>query len=447
MAKIVFTGAGSTVFTKNIIGDCMLTPALHDAHFALYDIDAKRLRQSARSLRTLNANINKKRAKITTHLGVEDRKSALRNADYVVNAIQVGGYEPSTVIDFEVPKKYGLRQTIGDTVGIGGIFRALRTMPVLLDIAHDMERVCPDAWFLNYTNPMAMLTGMMLRTTDVRTVGLCHSVQSCASSLLRNLGMLEQVEKLQWKTAGINHMGWLVEVTDGGKDLYPEIKKRAAKRLRQARKKGAVKMADMVRLQMMLHVGYYVTESSEHTAEYSPYWIKARYPELIEEFAIPLDEYPRRCVGAIKRWKEEAKELVHNKKLTHARTHEYGSYIMDAMETDVPLRIGGNLLNQDRSLISNLPAEAVVEVPCLIDRTGVQGCAVGPLPEQCAALCRTNINPQLLTLEAFVTKKREHVYHAAMLDPHTAAELSLDDICSLCDDLIEAHGPMLPAFS
>jgi len=444
MAKITFMGAGSTVFAKSVIGDAMLTPALHDAHIALYDIDATRLAESTLMLKTLNANINQNRAHITAHLGVEQRRAALEGADYVINAIQVGGYEPSTVIDFEVPKKYGLRQTIGDTLGIGGIFRALRTIPVMLDFARDMEAVCPSAWLLNYTNPMAMVTGALLRATGVRAVGLCHSVQGCAESLLRRLGMLAEVKALRWKIAGINHQAWLLEIYDGDRDLYPEIRRRAAEMNAAARRPGAPKHGDMVRFEVMRHFGYYVTESSEHTAEYMPYWIKSRFPELIEEFNIPLDEYPRRCIAQIEGWRRLRDELVRNPTLTHTRTREYASYIMEAMETDVPFRMHGNVLNTD--LITNLPRQAVVEVPCLVDRNGVQGCHVGDLPEVCAAINRTNINVQLLTIEAALTRRKDLIYQAAMLDPHTGSELTLDQIRALCDDLIAAHGDMLPKY-
>jgi len=444
MPKIAFMGAGSTVFAKSVLGDSMLTPSLQDSHIALYDIDADRLSESKLMLDNLNANINRNRSTITAHLGVRNRKKALEGADYVINAIQVGGYEPSTVIDFEVPKKYGLRQTIGDTLGIGGIFRALRTIPIMLDFARDMEAVCPEAWMLNYTNPMAMITGAMLRGSSVKTVGLCHSVQGCAWWLLKQVGLIDSVKKLQWKIAGINHQGWLLEVTDGGKDLYPRIKRRAAKMNEDARKPGAKKHWDMVRFEVMRHLGYYVTESSEHTAEYMPYWIKAAHPELIEEFNIPLDEYPRRCVAQIEGWKKQRDEIVNNRKLDHKRTQEYGSYIMEAMETDVPIRIGGNVMNT--GLITNLPAKACVEVPCLVDRNGVQGCRVGDLPEQCAAMNRTNVNVQVLTIEAALNRRKDFIYQAAMMDPHTAAELTLDRIRALCDDLIEAHGKMLPKY-
>ncbi|MBI5305293.1 MAG: alpha-glucosidase/alpha-galactosidase [Chloroflexi bacterium] len=431
-------GAGSSVFAKNILGDCLLTDALHDAHIALYDIDADRLNDSRLMLEVLNRNINAERATITTHLGVEQRRDALIGADYVVNAIQVGGYEPATVIDFEIPKKYGLRQTIGDTLGIGGIFRALRTIPVMFDFARDMEVVCPDAWFLNYVNPMAMITLAMLRATDIHTVGLCHSVQVCARRLLRRVGIENDVRELKWKIAGINHQAWLLEITDGGRDLYPEIKQRAEAMNRAARQSDAPKHDDMVRFEIMRHFGFYNTESSEHTAEYSPYWIKSTHPELIDAFNIPLDEYPRRCVHQIEEWAKRSHELVANPQLSHQRSDEYGSYIMEAMETDEPCRIGGNVMNT--GLITNLPSNAVVEVPCLVDRNGVQGCYIGDLPEQLAALNRTNINVQLLTVEAALTHDREKVYQAAMLDPHTSAELTLDQIRALCDDLFAAHG-------
>jgi len=445
VAKITFMGAGSTVFAKRILGDAMLVPALQDAEIALYDIDAARLAESKQMLDNLNANINAGRARLTAHLGVENRRAALQGASYVVNAVQVGGYEPSTVIDFEIPRKYGLRQTIGDTLGIGGIFRALRTIPVVLDFARDMEAVAPDAWFLNYVNPMAMITGAMLEATSVRTVGLCHSVQGCAEGLLNGVGMLDGVKRLQWKIAGINHQAWLLEISDGGKDLYPEIKRRAARLNAEARKKGAKKYWDMVRLELMLRLGYYVTESSEHTSEYVPWFIKRTHPELIEEFNVPLDEYPRRCIAQIADWKKMSASLVRDTQLSHTRTGEYGSYIMEAMETDVPTRIGGNVLNSG-GLITNLPRRACVEVPCLVDRNGVQPCYVGDLPEPCAALNRTNINVQLLTVDAAIRRRKDCIYQAAMFDPHTAAELSIDQIVALCDDLVEAHGDMLPAY-
>ncbi|MEA4862283.1 MAG: alpha-glucosidase/alpha-galactosidase [Victivallaceae bacterium] len=450
MAKITFMGAGSTVFVRNVLGDCMCREALKNSHFALYDIDGRRLKESEFILKTLNANINDNRATITTHLGVENRRAALAGADFIVNAIQVGGYEPSTVIDFEIPKKFGLRQTIADTLGIGGIFRALRTIPVMLDFARDIEVVAPDAWFLNYTNPMAMLTGAMLQGTGVKTVGLCHSVQVCAESLLQTLGVgfsPERLAKLRTTIAGINHMGWLLSITENGKDIYPELKALADDKI--AKWRAATdkqdKSGNMIRIEMMRRFGYYVTESSEHNAEYQPYWIKAKYPELIDEYNIPLDEYPRRCVNQIEGWNKQYQELSADPHLSHKLSCEYGSGIIESIWTDKPYRIGGNVLNH--GLIPNLPSKAVVEVPCLVDGGGVRGCYVGELPTQCAALNMTNINVQLLTIEAALTRKRDRIYQAALLDPHTSSELSIDDTVKMCDELIAAHGDMLPEYN
>lgn len=314
MIKITFMGAGSTVFARNVLGDCMCTDALCEAELALYDIDRTRLEESYIILSAINQNVNQSRATIKKYLGTANRKDALRNADFVVNAIQVGGYEPSTVIDFEVPKKYGVRQTIADTLGIGGIMRALRTIPVLEAFARDMEEVCPDALFMNYTNPMAMLTGYMQRYTKVKTVGLCHSVQICSETLLKGLDMEDKMAGRTELIAGINHMAWLLKMHDkDGKDLYPEIRKRAAA------KNAGEKHDDMVRYEYIKHLGYYCTESSEHNAEYNPFFIKSRYPELIDRYNIPLDEYPRRCVKQIADWEQEKNKILNNGKITHER--------------------------------------------------------------------------------------------------------------------------------
>lgn len=474
MPKITFMGAGSTIFARNVLGDTMLTPALEESEIALYDIDGVRLSESAAMLSAINRN-NGGKARIETYLGTEKRKDALRKADYVINAIQVGGYDPCTITDFEVPKKYGLEQTIADTLGVGGVFRALRTIPVMLDFARDMEEVCPDAWFLNYTNPMAMLTGAMLSETGIRTVGLCHSVQVCVPNLLRELNM-GYTGRESWKIAGINHQAWLLELSRDGEDLYPEVKRRALlynegkldigtleerlemmlggeapdkRREEMIREeytlyKESGKHNDMVRLELMRRFGYYITESSEHNAEYTPYFIKRKYPELIGRFNIPLDEYPRRCVRQIREWKEMSKELTQNPELRHVRSREYASRIMEAVETGTPTEIAGNVLN--RGLITNLPQKACVEVTCLVDRNGIQPIVMGDLPEQCAALNRTNINVQLLALEASRSHKKEDIYRAVMMDPHASAELSIDDIVAMCDELIEAHKGWIPEF-
>ena len=436
MPKITFMGAGSTVFAKNVLGDSITSPALSDSEICLYDIDAVRLKESEQMLTVIRNNLGSK-ATLKSFYGVENRKEALRGANYVINAIQVGGYDPCTITDFEIPKKFGLRQTIADTLGVGGVFRALRTIPVMLDFAHDMEEMCPGAWFLNYTNPMAALTGAMLTMSSVKTVGLCHSVQVCCKTLLKEVGMEEMYDNsVQWKIAGINHQAWLLEVSKNGHDLYPEIKRRAATMTE--------KHHDMVRFEVMKRFGYYVTESSEHSSEYMPFFIKDKYPQLIERYNIPLDEYPRRCIEQIANWNKRRDDLLQDQSLSHTRTTEYASYIMEAMETNVPYKIGGNVLNT--GLITNLPQNAVVEVPCLVDASGIAPTVVGALPEQCAALNRTNINVQLLTLEAARTLRKEAVYRAVMMDPHTQSELSIDDIVAMCDDLIEAHGEWLPKF-
>ena len=439
MIKITFMGAGSTVFVKNVLGDSLLTPALCEAEIALYDIDSKRLEESLLLVNRMNDSLNASKASIKAYLGTEARKDALRNADFVINAIQVGGYDPCTITDFEIPKKYGLRQTIGDTLGIGGIFRALRTIPVMEDFARDMEEVCPDAWLLNYTNPMAILTGYMQRYTGVKTVGLCHSVQVCVPDLLKWLDMEEYKDKVKTTIAGINHMAWLLDIHDmDGNDLYPEIKRRAA------RKNASEKHNDMVRFEYMRRLGYYCTESSEHNAEYNMFFIKSKYPELIERYNIPLDEYPRRCVRQIAEWEKTRDELLHSSEITHERSREYASHIMESIITDTPYKIGGNVLNT--GLITNLPSAACVEVPCLVDRGGIHPCHVGELPLQLAAMNMTNINTQLLTIEAARTHSLDTLYQAAMMDPHTASELSIDDIVSMCDELLEAHRDWMPAF-
>ena len=446
MNKITFMGAGSTVFVRNVLGDCMCSDALKDWEFALYDIDPVRLEESREIISAMNETKGG-HGRVTAYLGVENRREALRGARFVVNAIQVGLYDPCTIIDFEVPKKYGLRQTIGDTLGIGGIMRALRTIPVLKDFAEDMQAVCPDALFLNYTNPMAMLTGYMQRYTGVQTVGLCHSVQVCSETLLRELGMEDQLEGRRELIAGINHMGWLLELKNReGADLYPEIRRRAREKNLAALADGAEKHNDMVRLDYIHRFGYYCTESSEHNAEYNMFYLKSKYPELVERYNIPLDEYPRRCVEQIEGWAKERDGMRASQKLDHERSKEYASYIMEAVVTGNPYQIGGNVLNTG-NLIENLPADACVEVPCLVDGMGVHPCRVGRLPVQCAAMNMTNINVQLLTIEAAVTGKKEHIYQAAMLDPHTASELDPDTIVKMVDDLIEAHGSWLPRYN
>ena len=430
--KITFMGAGSTVFSKNVLGDTMLCEPFHDMEVALYDIDGQRLEESYLLIEKMNQSINEGRATIKKYLGIENRKEALRGADFVVDAIQVGLYDPCTIIDFEIPKKYGLRQTIGDTLGIGGIFRGLRTIHVLKDFARDMEEVCPNAWFLNYTNPMAILSGYMQRHTGVKTIGLCHSVQVCVSGLFKKLEMEEYLDGHQEKIAGINHMAWLLEITDkDGNDLYPEIRRRAKI------KNASEKHSDMVRFDYIDKLGYYCTESSEHNAEYNPFFIKQGREDLIEKFNIPLDEYPRRCIRQIEKWKGQYESLMSGNAVEHTRSREYASHIMEAIVTGVPYKIGGNVINN--GLIPNLHPDACVEVPCFVDRSGITPTYVGALPTQLAAMNSTNVFTQLLTIEAAATGKKELIYNAAMMDPLTGANLSTDEIVAMCDELYAAH--------
>jgi len=440
MAKITFMGAGSTIFARNVLGDCMASPILAESEIALYDIDGQRLKESETILNAINLGLGGK-AKISAYLGVENRKEALRGAHYVVNAIQVGLYDPCTITDFEIPKKYGLRQTIADTLGIGGIMRGLRTIPVVADFARDMEEVCPDAWFLNYTNPMSIICGYLQRYTPIKTIGLCHSVQGCSRHLFKNLGMEDQLEGRKELIAGINHMGWLLEIKDkDGNDLYPEIKKRAAH-------KNATEIhKDMVRYEYIAKMGYYCTESSEHNAEYNPWFIKSRYPELIERFNIPLDEYPRRCIRQMEKWAAEYETLSQTAATKqHNRTGEYASYIMEAMITGKPMKLGGNVINKG-GLIENLPHDACVEIPCMVDDYGINPVHVGRLPAQLAAMNMTHVNVHQVAIEAAVTLKKDHIYQAAMLDPLTGAELSIDDICAMVDELLEVHGDWMPKY-
>lgn len=465
MPKITFLGAGSTVFAKSLLGDILSFPELKESTISLMDVNEERLETTAlvarRMAKGLGAN-----PLIETTL---DRRKALDGADYAISMFQIGGYRPSTVIDFDIPKKYGLRQTIADTLGIGGIMRALRTIPVFLDTAKDMEEVCPDVTFLNYVNPMAMIMWALNRASKIRNVGLCHSVQGTAGVLARDIGVDQN--EVNYICAGINHMAFYLtferRTASGVEDLYP--------RIRAIAEEGRAPDHDRVRYEMCKRLGYFVTESSEHFSEYTPWFIKRDRPDNIERFNIPLDEYIRRCEYQLAGW-EIAHEVVENpdkpldldrlaEKLRAAGategdirwmgrsllnfdevtpSNEYGSYIIHSMETGTPRVIYGNVANA--GVIDNLPEGCTVEVPCLVDKNGIQPTKIGALPPQLAALIQTNVNVQQLTVEAALTGKREHIYHAAMLDPHTAAELDLDQIWNLVDDLIDAHGSMLPEF-
>ncbi len=459
MPKITFIGAGSTVFAKNLLGDLLSFPELAEATISLHDIDAERLRTTEIVARRLAESLG-------AHPTIEatlDRRQALDGADYALAMFQIGGYEPSTVIDFEIPKRYGLRQTIADTLGIGGIMRGLRTIPPLLEMCRDMEELCPDVIFLNYVNPMAILTWAANRASAIRTVGLCHSVQGTAAQLAADLDL--PLEEINYLAAGINHLAFYLRferrLPDGSvEDLYPRLHRVVAE--------GRVPDWNRVRYEMLERLGYFVTESSEHFSEYVPWFIKRDRPDLLERFNIPLDEYPRRCEVQIAGWEATHarvldpetpvdQEQLRRDLLAAGATewevgvigelatnfeeitpsHEYGAYIIHSLETGIPRVVYGNVMNE--GLIDNLPQECCVEVPCLVDRNGIQPTRVGALPPQLAALIQTNVNVQALTVEAALTGKREHIYHAAMLDPHTAAELDLDQIWQLVDELIAAH--------
>ncbi len=427
--RIAFIGAGSTVFAKNLLGDILSEPALSASHILLHDIDPERLQTSAAvAARIVQALGVQARIEATTELG-----RALDGADYAINMIQVGGYRPCTVTDFDIPNRYGLRQTIGDTLGIGGIMRALRTIPVLTGMVREMERCCPDVLHLNYVNPMAMNCWALARSSRVRTVGLCHSVQGTAAELAQAVGV--PLEAVDYLAAGINHMAFYLRFRCGAEDLYP--------RLREVGATGRMPPHDQVRYDVLRRLGYFVTESSEHFAEYVPWYIGRGRENLIDRLRIPLDEYPRRCELQIADWEEQRRRLQDPSRPISVRpSNEYGGRIINAIETGQPAVVYGNVPND--GLIDNLPRDACVEVPCLVDGNGLRPVRVGPLPPQLAALMQTNVNVQSLAVEAALTGRREHVYHAAMLDPHTAAELDPDQIGHLVDELLEAHRPWLP---
>jgi alpha-galactosidase len=427
---ITFIGAGSTIFAKNLLVDILGFPELAHAEIRLHDIDETRLKTSEIVANRVAAQLGAKPTILTTL----DRREALDGADYAISMIQVAGYKPGTLVDFEIPKKYGLRQTIADTLGIGGIMRGLRTIPVLLDICHDMEQLCPNVTFLQYVNPMAMNCWAISRATKIKTVGLCHSVQGTASDLAHDIGV--PLEEINYVVAGINHMAFYLRFERDGVDLYPLI--------RQVVAEGRIPDWNRVRYEMLTRLGYFVTESSEHFSEYVPWFIKRDRPDLIEQFNIPLDEYIRRCEAQIADWERQRVALEQGADLPVGRSAEYGSGIIHSMETGTPRVIYGNVANH--GLIDNLPQGCCVEVPCLVDQNGVQPTKIGTLPPHLATLMQTNVNVQALTVEAALTHKREHIYHAAMLDPHTAAELSLEQIWALVDDLIAAHGDWLPKY-
>ena len=442
--KITFIGAGSTVFMKNIIGDVLQRPALAGARIALMDINPQRLDESAIVARKLASTLG---APATVETFTDQRK-ALDGANFVVVAFQIGGYEPCTVTDFEVPKKYGLRQTIADTLGVGGIMRGLRTVPHLWKICEDILAVCPNAIMLQYVNPMAINTWAIAeKYPDIKQVGLCHSVQGTAMELAHDLDI--PYDEIRYRSAGINHMAFYLAFEhrqpDGSyRNLYPDLV-RAYREGRAPKPGWNPRCPNKVRYEMLTRLGYFVTESSEHFAEYTPYFIKEGREDLIEKFGIPLDEYPKRCIEQVARWKNQADEYRTAEKIEVKQSKEYASSIINSVWTGEPSVIYGNVRNN--GCITSLPNNCAAEVPCLVDASGIQPTYIGDLPPQLTALIRTNINVQELTVKALMTENREHIYHAAMMDPHTAAELDLDQIWSLVDELLVTHGDWLPEWA
>lgn len=437
MPKICLVGAGSTVFAQNILGDVLSTPTDHDYVISLFDINPERLKTSEIVARRICEALHLNRVRIEATL---NRREALKDADFVILMMQVGGYKPATVTDFDIPKQYGLRQTIADTLGIGGIFRGLRTIPVLDTICRDMQEVCPDALLMQYVNPMAINCWAIKEIApEIRNVGLCHSVQHTAGRLAECLG--EDIGEINYLSAGINHIAFFLKYeklhVDGRReDLYPRLKALAAE--------GNVPEDDRVRFDALKRLGFFVTESSEHFSEYTSWYIKDRRPELINELNIPLDEYIRRCEVQISEWHALRQDLEGGKPVDVCRSNEYAAGIIHAAATGKPALIYGNVPNA--GLIENLPPECIVEVPCHVDRNGIQPIRIGRIPSQLAAVMKLSISVQELTVEAALTGKRDRIYQAALLDPHTSAELSPDEIWRMVDDLIERHGDLLPAY-
>jgi len=453
MIKLTIIGAGSAVFTKNIVTDLLSVDAFKNMEIALQDIDPVRLKASHDLLNVISEKLNAS-PKITSHT---DRRESLVGSDFVQTTIQVGGYKPSTVIDFEIPSQYGLRQTIADTLGIGGIMRALRTIPVLLDIAKDVTDICPKAIWLQYVNPMcANMIAINSSFPGIKTLGLCHSVQGTAEMLAKDLG--ENIDEIDYLCAGINHMAFYKKFEkkiNGSQkeDLYPRLKNIADKivndEMLSSRSKKETDYSnkvlhEKVRYEILRRFGYFVTESSEHFAEYVPWFIKQNRQDVIDKYKIPIEEYIDRCENNIKLWEQLEKDMtpIYNEPLK--RSNEYASFIMDGVVNNNEVKINANVMND--GYIDNLPSNCCVEVPCVINSNGYTPQKFGRLPEHLAALMRTNINVQILTAEAAMTKKREHIYHAALLDPLTAANLTIDEIYAMTDKMIEAHGNYLPEY-
>jgi len=454
LIKLTIIGAGSAVFTKNIVTDLLSINAFKKMEISLQDIDPVRLKASHELLKIISEKLNSS-PKITSHT---DRRESLVGSDFVQTTIQVGGYKPSTIIDFEIPREYGLKQTIADTLGIGGIMRGLRTIPVLLDIAKDVMEICPKAIWLQYVNPMcANMIAINNSFPEIKTIGLCHSVQGTAEMLAKDLG--EKIEDIDYLCVGINHMAFYQKFekksNDGpNEDLYPRLKiladkivndEKLSSRSEKINHESDKILHEKVRYEILRRFGYFVTESSEHFAEYVPWFIKQNRQDVIDKYKIPIEEYIDRCKHNLKLWDELDKDMTPIYEQPLKRSNEYASYIMDAVINNNKITINANVMND--GYIENLPSNCCVELPCLINPNGYSPQKFGKLPEHLAALMRTNINVQILTAEAALTRKKEHIYHAAMLDPLTAANLTIDEIYSMTDKMIEAHENYLPKYN
>ena len=427
MIKVALIGAGSVVFSKNLTGDILSYPEFRNATFSYMDIDRDRLEVGANLCRKVAHTLGAE-PKIEATL---DRREALRDADFVINMVQIGGFD-STLVDFEIPRKYGLNFTIADTTGPGGFFRALRTYPLLRGLCRDMEEVCPKATLLNYSNPMCMNMQTIFRTSEVKAVGLCHSVQGTFNRIMRDIG--ENPEDVAFICAGINHMAFYLKIEKDGVDMYP--------RLFEAMNNPEIFKTNAVRYELMKRLGYFITESSEHNAEYCPYFMP-HGKEMIERFDVPIDEYLRRCDGIVDEFERMKTFSKSDTPMEVHKSHEYGSIIIHSMVTGQPSVVYGNVMNDGS--ISNLPRTAVVEVPTLVDRAGLQPTTVGELPPQLVGYMQPHVVQHELFLRAATEGRRDHVYQAAMFDPLTAATLTLDQIVEMCDELIAAHGDLLPA--
>jgi alpha-galactosidase len=427
MIKIAMIGAGSVVFSRNLTGDILGCPEFRDATISYMDIDADRLQVAGNLCRKVAKAVGANPTIETTM----DRRQALAGADFVINMVQIGGFD-STLVDFEIPRKYGLNFTIADTTGPGGLFRALRTYPMLSGMCKDMEEVCPNAWLLNYSNPMSMNMQTVFRTSSVKAVGLCHSVQGTFDQLMGYLG--EDPAKIAFTCAGINHMAFYLKMEKNGVDLYP--------RLFTAMEDPAIFSSNKVRFELMRRLGHFVTESSEHNAEYCPYFIPHGKP-YVNAFNVPIDEYLRRCDGIVDEF-ERLKVFSAGPEPIESvcRSHEYGSLIIQGICNGTPTVIYGNMPNH--GLIDNLPRTAIVEGPTLVDRTGLHFANVGELPPQLIGYMQPHITQHELFIRAAMEGRRDHVYQACMFDPLTAATMPMDRIVEMCDELIAGHGDCLP---